>query len=249
MIFVIQKWNLHLNRMEKSEVFEVPFLNHENHVILQFNNKSALLDTGSPLSVGGGSFDLAGRTFKTLSASETRHADINTISKFVGCHLDYLIGNDILSQFCVSVSFKKSIVTFSEKSFPFDKNEAKRIPLKYSFMIPEVSYEICGEQMTAFVDTGAPISYIKSSIAEFLLETEEVMKDFSPHYGEWTTKLYKGWVMLGENSFLFKFGVLPAPLEGLMLSKNSAILGSDLFNSCQYVGFDVFQEQTMYLVM
>ena len=72
--------------------------NFDNHLIIEDNGKTLLIDTGSPFSIfGHPSLDFCGRQFpKGLTMIST-----DAVSNLLGMHIDALVGNNILKHFKV----------------------------------------------------------------------------------------------------------------------------------------------------
>ena len=71
------------------------------HILFDFNNQSILLDTGSPISMGEGQFELAGHSYELQN--NYMGIDNNLISRYLDEDFDVLLGMDILQAYDLKV--------------------------------------------------------------------------------------------------------------------------------------------------
>lgn len=200
----------------------------DNHVIVLDKDRRILIDTGAPVSISGEDvFEIFDRTFATKD--KYHGADIEQLSEFVGCHLDALIGNNVLANYVFQIDFKNKLFSVWD-SFPeneIDQEEYvdadfRDIPSMY--VIVNKDYPII-----SWLDTGAKISYINSKYVKDLTPIDQ-KKDFFPSFGEFDVPIYSLPITFNGIEVPFNFGVLPDPLEAAMLSANTkAIVGADIF--------------------
>ena len=77
----------------------------DNHVIVVDKKKRFLIDTGSPISISNeNEIEIFGMTYE--STKRYVGEDIDKIGNLVGCHLDALIGNNILKNHIFEINFK-----------------------------------------------------------------------------------------------------------------------------------------------
>jgi hypothetical protein len=200
----------------------------DNHVIVLEKDRRILIDTGAPVSISGGDeFEIFDRTFATKD--KYHGADIQQLSEFVGCHLDALIGNNVLTNYVFQIDFKNKLFSVWD-SFPENEiNQEEYVDADFRG-IPSM-YVILNKDypITSWLDTGAKISYINSKYVKDLIQIDQ-KKDFFPSFGEFDVPMYSLPFTFNGIEIPFNFGVLPDPLESAMLSANvKAIIGADIF--------------------
>ena len=201
--------------------------NYDNHLIIDDNGKTLLVDTGSPFSIfDDATLDFCGRQFPkgiTMVSAET-------ISNLLGMHVDALVGNDVLRQFAVLVDYSNGTIIFSDEDLSLPGGQA--IALGNSFGIPKVTMQLRGKEGSFFLDTGAKISYVKSSTLDGLTPDGQAT-DFYVGYGDFETPIYHVPTSIGNHEFTVQYGTLPRILELSLigLSGTTGVVGYDFFNS------------------
>lgn len=195
----------------------------DGHIIFEYEDKNMLLDTGSN-SIG---------QIKTINFLNTEFdidnefngLDIQKISKYVGCNIDFLIGINILRHFDLYIDNQNKELTFSKNNNEF-YDDAVALDEHCIFDVV-----IEGIKLKAYFDTGAKVSYIPSEIVEENITCGRA-KDFFPGYGSFETMLYRLDTQIGSIDIELKYGVLPTPLEESLLKRNQyAIIGIDILQS------------------
>jgi hypothetical protein len=199
-----------------------PLLDVKRHLVIVVGGLTALLDTGSPASIGRrGLLQLADRTWEPTAADSPVLAQI---SAWLGRQVDWLVGLDILATTPVLVEGPARSVTFGA-------NEQAGVPLALDlrYAVPEVSIRHAEATASAFLDTGAPVSYAAPGAVRGR-RPEASETDFYPLVGPFTTPLYRLEVSVGGRPFSGRFGVLPAQLASALQQIGERwILGSDFF--------------------
>lgn len=207
---------------------EYPIDIFDNHVILIYKDKRFLIDSGAPISIAAeNSIEIFNTNY--LTESTYHGADINEISDFVGCSLDALVGNNILKRYTFQIDFSNKLF-LAWDSIPETISNAKNF-IKADFQgIPTIDIRANDQDViTAWLDTGAKISYINKKYVRYLNSVDS-QKDFFPSYGEFDVPIFSIPIIFNETEIPFKFGVLPEPLEeGMLSGKTSAIIGADIF--------------------
>lgn len=198
----------------------------DNHLIIEDNGNTCLIDTGSPFSIfDGTSLDFCGRQFpKGLSMCSA-----DAISNLLGMHVDALVGNDILKHFNVLIDYAEGTISFSDESL--NLSSAIELPFDMSFGVPKVNMTLQGEERRFFLDTGAKISYVSSQMTQGL-ESVETASDFYMGFGNFDTPIYNMEASVAGQSFNVRVGNLPPMLEGTLigLSGTAGVIGYDFFN-------------------
>ena len=205
--------------------------NYDNHLIIEDNGKTLLIDTGSPFSIfDGASLDFCGRQFpKGLSMCSA-----DAISSLLGMHVDALVGNDILKHFNVLVDYAEGTITLSDEALNLP--DAVELPFDLSFGVPKVNMTLQGEERRFFLDTGAKISYVSSQMTQGL-NSVETATDFYMGFGNFDTPIYNMEASVAGQSFNVRVGNLPPILEGTLigLSGTAGVIGYDFFNRFKVV--------------
>lgn len=200
--------------------------NFDNHLIIEDNGKTILVDTGSPFSIfDGTSLDFCGRQFpKGLSMCSA-----DAISDLLGMHVDALVGNDILKCFNVLIDYAESAITLSDEALNLPG--AIELPFDMSFGVPKVNMTLQDIERRFFLDTGAKISYVSSQMTQSL-ESVETVSDFYMGFGNFDTPIYNMEASVVGQSFNVRVGNLPPILEGTLigLSGTAGVIGYDFFN-------------------
>ena len=200
----------------------------DNHVILIDKDKRLLIDTGAPISISdGSSIDVFNNVYST---EKTYHgANINEIGNYVGCSLNALIGNNILTNYVFQIDFNNKLFSIWN-SLPEETINTEDF-IEADFQgIPTIDVLVNNDNpITSWLDTGAKISYINKNYVQHL-DCMENQKDFFPSYGEFEVPIYSITLIFNGVEIPFKFGILPDDLEASMLSgRTSAIIGADIF--------------------
>lgn len=201
--------------------------NFSNHLLFNCNDKVFLLDTGAPSSVSND------RQIIFLDDNLSVHQNylgftVEKLSEFVGTKIDVLLGADTLSNYSTLINASKNKITFSK-----DKLELNGEQFSFeTFMgIPIINFVFNGNHYRAFLDTGAALSYIKSSLVSGLISNGN-KSDFYPGFGQFTTNTYLATIQVSNKSLNVVFGNLPSILETtLLMAGVDGIIGFDFFNS------------------
>jgi len=201
-----------------------PLLEVKRHLVIVAGGVTALLDTGSPASIGRRvSLRLAGRTWEPAAAASPL---LEQISAWIGRRVDWVVGIDILATVPVLVDGPARRVTFGATP---NGRGAVQLALDLRYAIPEVAIRHGEAAAAAFLDTGAPVSYA-APVAVRGRQPDSSETDFYPPVGPFTTPLYRLDISVGGRPFSGRFGVLPAQLASvLQLIGERWILGSDYF--------------------
>ena len=199
-----------------------PLLDVRRHLVIVAGGLTALLDTGSPTSIGRrGLFRLAGRTWEPTAADSPVLAQI---SAWLARPVDWLVGVDILATTPVLVDGPAKRVTFGAT-----ERAGVQLALDLRYAVPEIAIRHADATADAFLDTGAPVSYAAPGAVRGC-RPDSSDTDFCPLVGPFTTPLYRLDVSVGGRTFSGRFGVLPAQLASMLqVIGERWILGSDFF--------------------
>ena len=198
----------------------------DHHILIEEENRTLLIDTGSPFTLfHGEEFEFLG----TRVSKGLLPVSPDAISELLGMHIDALVGCDILKHFAVLFDCHQGSITFSDEELSLPESEC--IPLSSTLGLPTVSLQIIGHDGHFFLDTGAKISYVKENTLSGLAPDGQDT-DFYPGFGQFETPVYRIPTIIGHQEFTVNYGVLPSLLETslLTLTGTSGIIGYDFFN-------------------
>jgi len=195
-------------------------------MLMRVNNGLALIDTGSPISIGRGSpLVIRGREWMPSTASAFA---LDAVRDHLGVAVDWLIGYDILKAHRMLIDWRAGAVHVGRAR---TRHIASRFPLEMVMGIPLITASHEGRSIRAVVDSGAALSYAPRSAVEGLPEAGEY-RDFYPGIGAFTTPTWSARVRLGERDVVLRVGVLPDALQllfGMLLGPDGWIIGSEMF--------------------
>lgn len=199
----------------------------DGHAIIRSGDDVILIDTGAPSSMHA-------RSTLTFCSNQYPCAQAylgltpDALSDLVGTRITTLLGADILSRYKVLFDYRNRLIQFSQDEIRFEGQE-QRIST-YSG-IPIVEFELNGQRLKFFLDTGARLSYLDRDLTAGLAHVG-TETDFYPNVGRFETDCYLATTRIGGNSFTVKYGVLPHNIEYLLsLSAGTrGIMGFDFFN-------------------
>lgn len=194
------------------------------HLLVEMGEDRVLLDTGSPVSIGGQSpFELLGR--ENILQTSYQGATIDSLGSLVGTRITVLLGADILSRYDMRIDLDAGTVQFSSSELRLG---AEPLPVGFFQGVPIVEARMDGAAERFFFDTGAKLSYLHSSRVQGLppVGTD---RDFFPGFGEFEVKVVERDIALVNLRRRLRFATLPRLLEmSLLLAGVTGILGSAL---------------------
>jgi hypothetical protein len=206
----------------EAEVYPLEIV--ENHMIAHLPGGLALIDTGSPFSLGTGRpLVLLGKT-REAKTSHTRV--LQTASRELGRVIDWLIGNDLLGLSTVVLDWRGGTITLAGEAAVADGCQG--IPVNGWKTVPVIEFGAAGSPVRAFLDTGAPLSYAHPR-AVTGLSPVRMARDVHPLFGEFETEVYRLPIQVGARAMKAEFGVLPSRQRKLLTATNGWLLGSDFF--------------------
>lgn len=194
-----------------------------------------VIDTGSPFSFGIiPEIELCG-----IKHRVPYNPLLQEIQRYMGNDIAGIIGMDILINYDIEIIFNPHA-----KSFEVIMNDGNRINLPkgeqfdvdFFFGIPVINISFNDEPRRFFLDTGAPVSYIKREHAKGS-PCAGNRRDFYPMYGEFEAETYNIYAEFEGREFGIAMSVLPVSIQNLLMGMNG-VAGLDfmkLFNL--YLGF------------
>ena len=187
------------------------------HILVSDDRSSkVLIDTGSPLSFHAeGVVALGGETFNVPTSLMGTGSDY--VTENVGTHVDGLVGMDILGNGILIDVLNERIVL----GHPTDG--LTHVPSQGLLGYMAAEMDIRGRKAKVIIDTGAPTSYVMSSLTDGLTAVDTVT-DFNPMVpgGTFETPIFKFPVSFAGQSFEMRAGHLPP-----LLSTTLSLLGVD----------------------
>lgn len=219
--------NAYMQKQRHTEYARYPLVGEAlGHLVIKHGH-TALLDTGSPQSIGFRPFwDFMGRTLEP----ERDYLGVTTdyLSQVLRTRIDFLLGMDVLQDLWMLIDTRVGFVHFSRESHMLP-DLPLRVNLDYVMGIPKARFEIAGVSRMMFVDTSAKLSYLRAEAVEGL-QSVDTEKDFYPGFGEFSTEVYQVPLQMGEHKVMLRCGVLPPMLEmALNATQVEGILGVELY--------------------
>ena len=210
------------NRRRTREVYPCYFVN--GHILAEIGTDRLLVDTGAVASLGTtGTVDLAGLRHPTVSSF--MGASITDIGRLVGTMVSIVLGADVLDRCDLRVDLDRGEFQISAGELPL---QPLVIVMEAYQGVPIVTARVDGRDERFFLDTGAKLSYLHSSLADGWAPAG-TDTDFFLGFGEFTADTGTKTIELGGRTRTFRFATLPQILEAsLGLAGVRGILGSAL---------------------
>ena len=151
--------------LNSEEKFELELI--DGHLLILVDGKRALIDTGSPVSLGHvPEFDFLGNSWPLQSSMAG--VSFDAICSLLGFQVDVLVGMDILMNYHMVIRSRLREITFSSTIPAVDGASTE---LDYRMSVPVVTVEINGQSRKAFFDTGAKLCYFdEDAVGAFSVE-------------------------------------------------------------------------------
>lgn len=211
-----------LAEIERGDTIGYPYVMADGHIVLDVNDQSLLLDTGSSRSIGTGELEIDGKTY-TL---KTRATDVTPeyLSSEIGVKIDALLGMDIIGEYTLIVDPTRQLICF--EIMPPESGAAVRID-EYKG-IPIIAVTVGGRQIRVFFDTGAPLSYIEPELTENT-PVSGTRDHFYAGTGRVTADVYRLDVGIGGETVNLAFGHVPEKLQLILVMAGAqGIIGTEL---------------------
>jgi Ca-activated chloride channel homolog len=238
-----QSYNMKKMRMQGQE-----FRLHQpsGHLVIEVNGMMALVDTGSPVSVGRlPQINFLGRDYRLLPSFQ-QVVNMDFLSDKVGVQLDVLMGMDILRHFYFIIDCHRRLATFSLDALFW--NGQHRIALKNLLMgVPTAQAQVNGSPLEMFVDIGSALSYVPERLTQGCRQVRTA-KDFFPGASDFETPVFEVPFSLAGESMTLECGAnMPDILAlGLRVAGVEGILGMDLAR--KYVLGFAMPDDEMFLI-
>jgi len=207
-----------------------PYSTTNNHILFNSGDRTILLDTGSPVTIGKNTaFDFMGSTHTI--PTHLMGTTIEQIISLAGHDFDVLLGTDLLRQFVLEINPETCTLSFHAADSRFEENEGINLTLESPMGIPLLYVAHENRRGKFYLDSGARISYISHEWTNHL-ESLGIEPDFHPSIGRFDTPVFETTILLGENiNIPVRAGNLPAAIDRRFMTGGiKGILGMDLFN-------------------
>jgi hypothetical protein len=204
-----------------------PIREVDGRLIAEISGFQVLLDTSSPVSIGAQpSIEFGGNNWPLSSdhlglSAEELGANIN-------CHIDALIGTDILSKIVFTVDLANEQALWINR-LP-QGGEDERVSVWQFMGAPVVSASLNGTDCSLFLDTGARVSYLRTSLHDKRFSTDRIEEDFHPMIGTFSTKISRMELSIAHETVECDFGTPPPMIDHLLGSAGvDGALGTQFF--------------------
>jgi hypothetical protein len=198
----------------------------DGHVIIEYDGRRVLLDTGSPASLGPtGTWQFCG--VPVTLADGGLGITPAQIGEWVGTRVDVLLGADVLSRLRFTIDLDED---GSGGHVRFERPAAAgpSIDLAEFMGIPIATVTVGDEPVRAIVDIGAKLSYLDAQMAAAFAVTGSE-RDFYPGIGAFRTDVRVVPIEIAGCTVELRCGVLPDSLRmTLAMADTRAILGTEL---------------------
>ncbi len=204
----------------------LPIQKKRNHLLVAIDERTAIIDTGSPTSMSAEPFDFLGD--RHSPPSDLMGIRPDKMSKLAGFPIDILIGCDILSSHTVRFRWNDNAMDagndIEDGSLSSDMDALEGIPV-FPLILQDRSVK-------AFFDTGAHLSYINPDLVQGQTSSGQ-SNDFHPINGQFVTSTYRVQTALDETPLDIDYGILPDALQrtfGMMMrgKRIEAIIGTQI---------------------
>jgi hypothetical protein len=211
-----------------------PMIVRKGHILLRGGRgRLALLDTGSPMSIGrGDEYRVAGQVFNPSTAMQSV---LDAAGSHIGRRVDWLFGHDFFATNRVLIDWPARHVRILNGNETMPRGFA--IPVELVMGVPAVTGRSSRGRVRAVIDSGASLSYVPAEVVQGLTPVGK-RSDFYPGFGEFETDVWRVRVEIGGRTITISAGILPPMLQmmfGLVLAANGWIVGSDFFRNRRMV--------------
>lgn len=207
--------------------YTYPYEMIDGHIIVTSDDgKVCLIDTGSHVSIGNPGNILFAGASHVLQPSLLGKAAYELPGP-IGVRIDVLAGADILNRYDMLIDPVRQVLEFSDEEHDV---EGEAIPVELLSGVPMLDADVGGNRIRVFFDTGAPVSYACEGRLQAFPRVGTA-DDFYITCGAFQTALHRAPVTLGNRVIDLDVGVLPPPLQSLLLTAGvEGILGTAILS-------------------
>jgi hypothetical protein len=207
-----------------------PVVIRKGHILLRGGHgRLALLDTGSPVSIGrGAEYCVAGQVF---NPSDAMQSVLDAAGMHIGRRVEWLLGHDFFADNRVVIDWPARKAHILGRNNPQPHGLA--IPIDLVMGVPVVTGRSSRGRVRAVIDSGASLSYVPADVVQGLTPIGK-RSDFYPGFGEFETDVWRVRAEIGGRRLTISAGILPPMLQvmfGMILGADGWIVGSDFFRN------------------
>jgi hypothetical protein len=207
-----------------------PMIVRKGHILLRGGHgRLAILDTGSPMSIGrGAEYRVAGQVFNPSTAMQSV---LEAAGNHIGRRVDWLFGHDFFAQNRVVIDWPARRARILNPDEPTPRGFG--VPIELVMGVPAVTGRSSRGRVRAVIDSGAALSYVPADVVQGLTPVGK-STDFYPGFGEFETDVWRVRTEIGGRAITIRAGILPPMLQmmfGLVLGADGWIVGSDFFRN------------------
>jgi hypothetical protein len=207
-----------------------PIVIRQGHILLRGGHgRLALLDTGSPVSIGrGAEYRVAGQSFNPPTGMQSV---LDSAGQHIGREVQWLFGHDFFAANRIVIDWRARQAHILGRAEPAPQGLA--IPIEIVMGVPVVTGRSSRGRVRAVIDSGASLSYVPADVVQGLTPIGK-RSDFYPGFGEFETDVWRVRAEIGGRRITISAGILPPMLQmmfGLILGADGWIVGSDFFRN------------------
>lgn len=207
-----------------------PLVIRRGHILLRGGHgRLALLDTGSPVSIGrGAEYRIAGQVFNPSTAMQPV---LDAAGQHIGRRVEWLFGHDFFAANRIVIDWRAHEARVLSSTTPAPTGVV--IPIQLIMGVPVVTGRSSHGPVRAIIDSGASLSYVPADVVQGLTPIGK-QSDFYPGFGEFETDVWRVRAEIGGRPLTISAGILPPMLQmmfGLILGADGWIVGSDFFRN------------------
>ncbi len=206
----------------------------DNYIIIQLNNKKALIATGINYSLSNEkSISILDKNFSL--DNQYMGFSLQDINQYMKSNVDYVLGSNILSQMNLVIDKKNKLVTLSDEDFKPENNDIDGVPLNFNFDIPNIQIKVHETNITAILDTVSNFCYLNVKNIQDMVEIGE-KEDFMIGMGHFKSKLFQARFTIGKNNIMLETGFYPSVIsKSRFLSLDKGIIGCELLSAYKII--------------
>lgn len=213
--------------------------NYDNHIIIEKKGQKLFINTGSPLSMGvSDEVELCGKHFNNIG-DNIKGYSLNQLQDNLGIPVNYLIGNDILSNFKLFISLKNNELVITDEELEKYSNSKMINCCGFIMGAPIINFNIKDKSYSAIYDSGAKTSFFKGELVSRLKSIGEI-EDFNPLLGKFSSSKYNIYISLSKHLITLPCGKLPETIERFLEPQFlSAVIGNHLLKEFEiYIDYN-----------
>ncbi|HPH03359.1 MAG TPA: hypothetical protein PK297_10425 [Spirochaetota bacterium] len=199
------------------------------YLLSGIGGRTFLVDSGIPFSVGRGTLELCGRSFRLVQSPLSSFTPAS-ISKVVDVAVDGIIGGDILRALGCRFDLAHNTIVFD----PAVPANVAPIPCQPRSIggtpLPVITIEAFNRPLALGFDSGSPLAYVMPGTCAFPGQADGSRQEYVGMLDAWSTvDFWNGASFIGGDCYQLEFAILPEPLPTLLRFTGAPVDG--LFGS------------------